>query len=137
MKVLLADADVDTLDVTTYALRREGFAVVAATTGAQALDRWRADSPDVVVADLRLPRQGAFEACRLIRRDSDTPMVLLAAAGDEPAIVRCLELGADGVIFTPVSPALLVAGLRALLRRCRHNPYVHAMGEVRAGDCRT
>jgi two-component system response regulator RegX3 len=70
MRVLIVDGDQDLLDIMTYALRREGYEVVAAATGPQALDRFRDDHPDIVVLDLKLPGLDGFEACRRIRLGS-------------------------------------------------------------------
>src|SRR3712207_3807754 len=135
MKVLAVDGDADLLDVMTYALRREGFAVAIATDAATALKRWAAERPDAVVLDLGLPRQGGFELCRRIRQEAGVPILLTSASGDEDELVRGLQLGADDFMTKPLSLKLLAARLRALLRRRGDaNPYERVVGEVRAGD---
>ena len=73
MKVLVVDDDVDLLDLMTYALRREGYNVLAAVDGQQALQRWEAENPDIVLLDGNLPKIDGFEVCRRIRHESKTP----------------------------------------------------------------
>src|SRR5437867_1368256 len=70
MKVLVVDDDVDLLDLMTYALRREGYNVLAAVDGQQALQRWESENPDIVLLDGNLPKIVGFEVCRRIRHDS-------------------------------------------------------------------
>ena len=134
MKVLLVDDDVDLLDLTTYALRREGYAVVAATDGQQALARYEAERPDLVVLDGNLPRLNGFEVCRRIRQAGATPIVMLTARDQEEDIVRGLQLGADDYVTKPFSAKQLVARMKAVLRRSQADPYRQAASVVRAGD---
>src|SRR5918998_2684570 len=135
MKILVVDGDADLRDVATYALRREGFDVLAAADAAGALERWGAARPDAAVVDLGLPRQAGFELCRRLRHESAAPILLLSASGDEDELVRGLQLGADDFMTKPLSLKLLAARLRALLRRRGDaNPYERVVGEVRAGD---
>src|SRR5205814_5166195 len=77
MKVLLVDDDVDLLDLLSYALRRAGYAVVVAPDGEQAIRKWQAEHPDLVLLDIVLPRICGFEVCRRIRRQGRTPVILL------------------------------------------------------------
>ena len=95
MKVLLVEDDVDLLDLTTYALRREGYEVVAAVDGTQGLARWEAERPDLVLLDGNLPGLNGFEVCRRIRQAGATPIVMLTARDREEDNVRGLQLGAD------------------------------------------
>lgn len=117
MKILLADDDADLLDVTAYALRREGFAVIVATDGAQALRRWQQERPDLVVLDVNMPHHDGFEVCRQIRAAGPTPVVLLTALNQEAQIVRGFEAGADDYVTKPFSPRQLALRLRAIWRR--------------------
>lgn len=117
MKILLADDDIDLLDVTAYALRREGFAVILATDGAQALRRWQQERPDLVVLDVNMPQQDGFAVCRQIRHAGPTPVVLLTALNREEQIIRGFEAGADDYITKPFSPRQLAMRLRAIWRR--------------------
>jgi len=117
MKILLADDDADLLDVTAYALRREGFAVIAASDGAQALRRWQQDRPDLVVLDVNMPELDGFAVCRQIRDAGTTPVILLTALNQEEQIIRGFEAGADDYVTKPFSPRQLAMRLRAIWRR--------------------
>ena len=117
MKILLADDDADLLDVTTLALRREGFAVIGASDGAQALRRWRQEHPDIVVLDVTMPQLDGFAVCRQIRAVGTTPVVLLTALHREEEVIRGFEAGADDYVTKPFSPRQLAMRLRAIWRR--------------------
>ena len=134
MKVLFVEDDVDLLDLTTYALRREGYEVVAAVDGLQGLARWEAERPDLVLLDGNLPGLNGFEVCRRIRQAGDTPIVMLTARDQEEDIVRGLQLGADDYVTKPFSAKQLVARMQAVLRRSQADPYRQAASVVRAGD---
>ena len=117
MKVLLVDDDSDLLDVTSYALRREGFDVIGATDGLQALRRWTVDQPDVVVLDVGLPKLSGFEVLRRIEQNGSTPVILLTALRSEDDIVKGFRLGADDYVTKPFSPRELTMRIRAVGRR--------------------
>ena len=134
MKVLIVDDDTDLLDVMTYALRREGYDVVAAAHGHQAMERIRADLPDIVVLDVGLPELNGFEVCRRIRHVSDVPIIMLTARTEERDLLRGLQLGADDYITKPFSLKQLAARMEVILRRCRSDQYKKAVSEVRAGN---
>jgi DNA-binding response OmpR family regulator len=134
VKVLVVDDDEELLDLLTYALRREGFSVVGATDGQQALARWQTDAPDLIILDANLPKVDGFEVCRRIRHESKTPIILLTARDDEPDIVRGLQLGADDYVTKPFSTTQLIARIRAVLRRTQDDTYRQPAREVRAGE---
>ena len=134
VKALVVDDDTDLLDVMTYALRREGYDVIGAADGLQALDRVRADLPDIVILDARLPELNGFEVCRRIRHVSDIPIIMLTARTEERDILRGLQLGADDYIMKPFSLKQLAARMEVVLRRCRSDQYRKAVSEVRAGN---
>lgn len=117
MKILLVDDDTTLADVTSFALRRAGFLVMAAATGKQALQLWETESPDALILDIQLPDLDGLSVCRTIRASSTIPIVLLTVRSDDDDIVRGLELGADDYITKPFSPKQLIARLRAVLRR--------------------
>ena len=117
MKVLLVDDDADLLDVTAYALRREGFHIITATDGEIAFARFEAARPDVVVLDVGLPRRSGLEVCRAIRDAGRTPVILLTAFGQEEDIVRGFRVGADDYVVKPFSPRLLALRIRAVASR--------------------
>ena len=117
MKALIVDDDRVLADVLAFTLRREGFQVLQAHDGLEALQRWADEQPDLVVLDVNLPKLDGFRVCQRIREQSDTPIVLLTVRGEEDDIVHGLELGADDYITKPFSPRQLVARARAVLRR--------------------
>jgi DNA-binding response OmpR family regulator len=117
MKVLLVEDDPDLLDVTAYSLRREGLSVIQAADGAQAIQRWRTESPDITVLDLGLPRQDGFEVLRTIRAEGQSPVVVLTGRTDEQAVSRCFGLGTDDFVTKPFSSKQLALRIRAILRR--------------------
>lgn len=134
MRVLIVDDDTDLLEVMTYALRRQGYEVLGAANGLQALDRLRTEMPDFIVLDIRLPQLNGFEVCRRIRHVSDVPIIMLTGRTDEPDILRALQLGADDYITKPFSLKQLAARIETVMRRCRSDRFRSAASEVRAGD---
>ena len=119
MKVLIADDDADLLDLMAYALRREGYTVLAAINGQQALQRYEAESPDIVLLDVTMPKLNGFEVCRRIRQEAATPIIMLTARDEEEDVVRGFQLGADDYVVKPFSPRELVSRVQAVLARTR------------------
>ena len=134
MKVLLVDHDLDLLDVTGYALRREGCDVITAADGLQALQRWQADGADVVVLEIDLPRLSGFEVCRQIREAGPTPVILLGAAHTEEDVIQGFRLGADDYVRKPFSPRQLAMRIRAIWRRVAGANAPEPVRELRIGD---
>jgi len=134
MKVLVADDDADLLDLMTYALRREGYTVLAAIDGQQALRRWESENPDIMLLDLNLPKVNGFEVCRRIRRDSEMPIIMVTSRDEEEDAVRGLQLGADDYVTKPFSVKLLANRMKAVLRRSQADRYLQPVSEVRVGD---
>jgi DNA-binding response OmpR family regulator len=100
-----------------YRLEQEGYRVVQASDGAQALERFRADKPDLVLLDLMLPKLSGIEFTRIIRRESDAPILMLTAKAGEVDKVVGLELGADDYVTKPFSLRELLARVNGLVRR--------------------
>lgn len=120
--ILVVEDDDDIRELLRYNLAKEGFQVVAAPSGEEALKTVRAALPDLILLDLMLPGVDGLEVCRLLKQDPQTrnlPIVMLTAKGEEADIVAGLELGADDYITKPFSPRVLLARLRAVLRRRR------------------
>jgi len=134
MKVLLVDDDIDLLDLMSYALRREGYAIVTAADGQQALRRHEGEQPDIVLLDANLPKLNGFEVCRRIRHSSETPIIMLTSRDEEEYILRGLQLGADDYVTKPFSPKQLVARMKTVLRRCQSDTYDHPARVLQAGD---
>src|SRR5215208_7706835 len=103
MRALIVDGDRDLLDVMAYSLRREGYDVIAAKDGLQALERVQADHPDIVLLELRLGRLDGFEVCRRIRLESEVPIIVVSSSHDERDVLRALRLGADDYVTKPCS----------------------------------
>lgn len=117
MSILLVEDDLALSDIIAFALRRAGFAVVAAYDGEQGIALWAATQPKLVLLDLNLPRRDGLSVCRHIRAAGDTPIIVLSVRSGDEEIVHALELGADDYLVKPFSPTQLVARIRAVLRR--------------------
>jgi DNA-binding response OmpR family regulator len=117
MKVLLVDDDLDLLAVTAFALQQAGFVVVKASDGIAALEAFEGEKPDIAVLDINLPRMSGFELAQKLRQKSQLPLLMLTVRSEEQDVVRALSLGADDYLTKPFSPRILVARIRALLRR--------------------
>ena len=121
--VLLVDDEESIQKLLTFPLEREGFRVVQARDGEEALDRFGAEPVDLVVLDLMLPKLGGLEVCRRMRAEqSAVPIIMLTARGDELDKVLGLELGADDYITKPFSIREFMSRVRALLRRAKLPP---------------
>ncbi len=118
--ILVVDDEEDILELIRFHLEREGFRVTSAETGEKALAIVRSSSPDLVVLDLMLPGIDGLEVARLMKVEASTrglPIVMLTAKGEEADVVTGLELGADDYITKPFSPRVLLARIKAVLRR--------------------
>jgi DNA-binding response OmpR family regulator len=117
-QTILVVEDEDTLrDELSYQLEQEGYRVVRAADGGEALDRFRADKPDLILLDLMLPVMSGVEVTRVVRKESDVPILMLTARDSEVDKVVGLELGADDYVTKPFSLRELQARIRGLLRR--------------------
>jgi len=117
MKILVVDDDLTLSDVVKFTLVRAGYSVITAYDGITALERWRQDSPAIIILDLKLPKLDGFRVCQHIRSQSDIPIIILSVEGEDDAVVNALELGADDYISKPFSPRQLIARIKAVLRR--------------------
>lgn len=116
-KILVVDDEPHIVELVKYNLLQEGFDVVSAYDGTEALARTRQDRPDLVILDIMLPYADGLEVCRQIRRASSVPIIMLTAKDGELQRVVGLEIGADDYVTKPFSPRELVARVRAILRR--------------------
>ena len=124
-KILVVDDEEDIVELVRYNLSREGYQTLSAETGEKALRLARTEKPDLIVLDLMLPGMDGLEVTRAMKSDAEMrriPIVMLTAKGGEPDIVAGLELGADDYIVKPFSTRVLVARVRAALRRRRVEP---------------
>lgn len=130
--ILVVDDEPKIVKLARDYLEQSGFRVVAAEDGQMALTVARHERPDLVVLDLNLPSMDGLSVCRVLRRESEVPIIMLTARVEETDRLIGLELGADDYITKPFSPRELVARVRAVLRRVQGG--VHQPGVVRAGD---
>lgn len=115
--VLVVEDETSFVEALTIGLRREGFRVEVATDGFEALDRFEAVRPDLVLLDVMLPRVSGIDVCRQIRKKSQVPIIMVTAKGAEIDTVVGLEVGADDYVTKPYRLRELVARMRAVLRR--------------------
>jgi len=137
MKILVADRDAEGLDVTTYALRRYGFEVIAVRDGAQALRCWKETTPDLVIADLDLPGLNGFELCREIRQQSTAPVIIVSDRNTDDDVVQAFQFGADDYVMKPFNHRRLAMRVRAIVNRAIGAVgAVVQDGELRVGELR-
>lgn len=118
--ILVVEDEEDLRDIILYNLGREGYETSGVETGEQGLEQAKTDKPDLIILDLMLPGMGGLDVCKHIKQDSGTqsiPVIIISAKGEEADIVSGLELGADDYITKPFSPRILLARVRAVLRR--------------------
>jgi two-component system phosphate regulon response regulator PhoB len=123
--ILVVDDEDDILELVRYNLAKAGYKVTAVASGEDAIKNARSKLPDLVLLDLMLPGVDGLEVCNTLRRDQRTaniPIVMLTARGDEADIVTGLELGADDYITKPFSPRVMLARVKAVLRRRTRQP---------------
>jgi DNA-binding response OmpR family regulator len=117
VKVLVVDDDASVRELAVTVLQREGYTVLTARDGEEGLTRARVEEPGLIVMDLMMPRMDGFELCRTLRAESDTPIMMLTARGDDIDKIVGLEIGADDYLTKPFNPREMVARVRAILRR--------------------
>jgi two-component system OmpR family response regulator len=129
--ILVVDDDRKIVALVRAYLEREGFTVVTAYDGREALRQARAEDPALIVLDLMLPELDGYEVMRLLRADSDVPVLMLTARSSLPERIIGLERGADDYLPKPFSPAELVVRVKAVLRRAEQ-PATKATATIRA-----
>ncbi|HNX45704.1 MAG TPA: response regulator transcription factor [Anaerolineaceae bacterium] len=116
-KILVVDDEKGLVRIIRLNLEHDGFEVVEANNGAQAMDKLRATLPDLVLLDVMMPDLDGFTVLKMIREVGSTPVIMLTAKGEENDKVRGLEMGADDYVTKPFSPRELTSRIRAVLRR--------------------
>ena len=137
-QIMVVDDERDIRELLEYNLSKEGYAVTAVSTGEDALAVARRKHPDLIVLDLMLPGLDGLGVCRALKKDPGTqqiPVVMLTAKGEEADVVAGLELGADDYVTKPFSPRVLLARVRAVLRR-RSGEQADETAVLTVGDLR-
>ena len=118
-KILVVDDEISLQETLAYNLKKEGYEIETAGDGTTAIDLARAKKPDLIILDIMLPGLDGFEVCRILRQETNTPVLMLTARDDEIDRVVGLEVGADDYLAKPFSMRELIARVKALLRRVR------------------
>lgn len=119
-KILIADDEPDILEIIQYNLQGEGYEVITAKNGNEAIEQAKRSNPDLIILDIMMPGKNGIEVCNTLRSQpafNNTLIIFLTALSDEGTEVKGLETGADDFITKPVSPKVLVSKVNALFRR--------------------
>ena len=133
-KVLVVDDDAKTVELVKLYLNRDGYKVLTAYDGIEALRLARQSHPDLVVLDLMLPGHDGLEVCRILRSESDVPIIMLTARTTEDDKLTGLGIGADDYVTKPFSPKELAARVRAVLRRLPEEILQRGPTEIKHGE---
>jgi two-component system OmpR family response regulator len=132
-RILIVDDDLHIREVIRVALRKAGMTVNEARDGREALTRFAADRPDLIVLDIGMPERDGLDVCREVRKTSDVPILFLSARDDEIDRVLGLEIGGDDYVTKPFSPRELVARVNVILRRTARGPDVKEAAALSQG----
>jgi DNA-binding response OmpR family regulator len=127
MKILLVDDEKRILEVLEAYLEREGFEIHSADNGIDALKKAKALQPDLIILDLMLPDISGEEVCRLVRKESDVPIIMLTAKSGEDDRINGIVMGADDYLTKPFSPREVVVRVHAILRRVKKSEKVERL----------
>lgn len=116
-KILIADDDRNICELLRIYLEKEGFAVVLAGNGEEALSKFDEEEPDILLLDVMMPKLDGWQVCRELRKKSECPIIMITAKGETFDKVLGLELGADDYVVKPFEPKEIVARVKAVLRR--------------------
>jgi len=133
-KILVVDDDTKIVELVKLYLNRDGYVVITATEGNEALRLARESRPDLIVLDIMLPGMNGLEICRALRNESSVPIILLTAKTTEADRITGLDLGADDYVTKPFSPKELAARVRAVFRRSPEETLQMGPEEVRFGN---
>lgn len=129
-KVLLVDDEENIVDVCSRYLMREGYEVSIASNGYEAIQQYKTFQPDIVILDIMMPQMDGWQAAEKIREDSDTPIIMLTALGQEKDRIYGLTIGADDYVTKPFSPRELLLRVKNVLRRTCSPPKREEQREV-------
>jgi two-component system, OmpR family, alkaline phosphatase synthesis response regulator PhoP len=132
-KILIADDEPDIVEIVQFNLQAEGFEVVTAKNGNEAIDAAKKHQPDLIILDVMMPYKNGIEVCNILRLQpqfSKTIIIFLSALSDETTEIKGLETGADDYLTKPISPKILVSKVNALFRRLAPETF----GLIKVGD---
>ena len=118
--ILVADDELDILEILNFNLQAEGYHVIKATNGNEAVELARIHNPDLIILDVMMPGKTGFEVCKILRADKafeNTIIIFLTALNDDSTEIKGLETGGDDYITKPISPKVLISRVNALFRR--------------------
>jgi two-component system, OmpR family, alkaline phosphatase synthesis response regulator PhoP len=124
-KILIADDEPDIIEILQYNLEKEGYDVITAKDGEEALVKAKNNKPDLIILDIMMPKKTGDEVCEILRSQAafkNTLIIFLTALNDESSHIKGLETGADDYVSKPVSPKVLVSRVNALFRRVNTEP---------------
>jgi two-component system, OmpR family, alkaline phosphatase synthesis response regulator PhoP len=124
-KILIADDEPDIVEIIQYNLVKEGYEVITAKDGDEALEKAKSTRPDLIILDIMMPKKSGMEVCEILRSQSlfkDTLIIFLTALNDESSHIKGLETGADDYVNKPISPKVLISRVNALFRRISKEP---------------
>lgn len=124
-KILIADDEPDILEIIQFNLQQEGYEVVTAKNGDEAIDKAKKTDPDLIILDIMMPGKNGIDVCNILRMMpgfKDTLIVFLTAMSDETTEIKGLETGADDYLTKPISPKVLISKVNALFRRLHKEP---------------
>lgn len=115
--ILIADDNEQITSILIEYSKKEGFTPLTASDGVEAVEKFTKFNPDIILLDVMMPRMDGFEVCRRIRSQSDVPIIMITARGEDFERIMGLDIGADDYIVKPFSPGEVMARVRAILRR--------------------
>jgi len=133
-RILVVDDELSIIKFLRANLEANGYEVLAAMDGAEALQTFEMELPNLVILDIMMPRMDGFEVCRRLREWSQVPIIMLSARGDEEDKVKCLDLGADDYITKPFGASELIARVRAVVRRTETAATIPTQPSFASGD---
>ena len=133
-RILVVDDELSIIKFLRANLESKGYEVLTAINGAEALQTFEMELPDLVILDIMMPKMDGFEVCRRLREWSQIPIIMLSARGDESDKVKCLDLGADDYITKPFGKDELIARVRAVTRRTETAASMPTQPSFTSGD---
>jgi YD repeat-containing protein len=133
MRILIVDDDPPSVKMIGFLLREEGYTVLTANSGPEALQMLQEEMPDLVILDVMMPGMDGLEVCRRIRRSTDLPIIFLSARGETADRVAGLDVGADDYLPKPFEPAELLARVRAVMRRAEAFAFGDRLSQLTVG----